>query len=90
MAGNPNVTIKSNVALPSSHDEASLVVGYSTKDVSKINGAALFNTYPHLFDKRLSDRTRFEIITPKQWREYIDDLKCAYCGKPGGRCNCRP
>ncbi len=62
----------------------------SKKTPKKSTGAVFFKKNPVIFDKRLSEMRRFESITSAQWKEYVKDLKCAVCGVPGGKCNCKP
>lgn len=60
------------------------------KSLKKFRGSDLLALYPQVFDKRVSDTQRFDMITQKQWGEYLSELECALCGVPGGKCKCKP
>jgi hypothetical protein len=60
------------------------------KQLYKLTGPSLFKQIPHFFDTRLSGKQRHNIVTTKQWQEYLNDLPCSLCGKKGGRCKCKP
>lgn len=85
MKKDANVTLPPNVTLPASNDPRA-----TSEDLKRINGAVLFGLKPELFDSRYSDQQRFSQITSRQHEEYLGELKCALCGVPGGRCNCKP
>lgn len=84
--------MKKNLEAPIFHDT---VLPLSTdalntgKDLKKMSGPDLFEKMPHFFDGRLSKKQRFNIVTTKQWKEYLDSLECSLCGKKGGKCKCR-
>lgn len=60
------------------------------KNLKDFTGGDLLKTYPQIFDKRVSDNQRSRLITDKQIQEYLVALKCAVCGKAGGKCKCQP
>ena len=60
------------------------------KNLKNFKGGDLLKFYPILFDKRVPDDQRYNLITQKQFQEYLGGLKCAVCGKAGGKCKCQP
>jgi hypothetical protein len=60
------------------------------KNLKNFKGGDLLKSYPIVFDKRVPDEQRFNLITLKQFQEYLGGLKCAVCGKAGGKCKCQP
>jgi hypothetical protein len=75
----PEVVIKSsNLSLP------------TDKNLKDFTGGDLLETYPQIFDKRVSAKQRSSLITNKQFQEYLGGLECAACGKAGGKCKCQP
>ena len=60
------------------------------KNMKNFKGSDLLKSYPIVFDKRVPDDQRFNLITPKQFQEYLGGLECAVCGKIGGRGKCQP
>jgi len=60
------------------------------KNLKNLKGGDLLKSYPLVFDKRVPDEQRFGLITNKQFQEYLSGLKCAVCGKVGGKCKCQP
>ncbi|MGD8229548.1 MAG: hypothetical protein PVH82_15090 [Desulfobacteraceae bacterium] len=60
------------------------------KNLKNFKGGDLLESYPIIFDKRVPDEQRLNLITRKQYQEYLVGLKCAVCGKAGGKCKCQP
>ena len=60
------------------------------KNLKSLKGDDLLKSHPIIFDKRVPDEQRFNLITNKQFEEYLVGLKCAVCGKAGGKCKCQP
>ncbi len=58
------------------------------EELKETENPALHEMYPHHFDNRLSDTQRPKTVTSEQWQEHLDELKCALCGIPGGKCDC--
>jgi len=87
-----SVSTKSRTAAKSSSKK----ISKKTPTVAKSNSTKISPKNPKkstgavFFDKRLSEQRRFENITSSQWKKYVNDLKCAICGVPGGKCNCKP
>ncbi len=61
---------------------------FSDEDLKTLPGSILYKIYPHRFDNRLAERQRTG-ISPEQWKGYMEELPCALCGVPGGKCDCR-